>query len=91
MIFYQPIEQRFVGVLDIAQVDMFIDLSFKSLILDPGTLGLFFNGFNDFRQQPEQVEIAAFFHAERAAFIEQRKFQQNRSRIGDIKGTIVIT
>ena len=90
MIFYQAIEQRFVGVLDIAQVDMLVDFSFKTLVLDPGTFGLLLNALNHFRQQPEQVEVAAFFHTERAAFIQQGKFQQNRPRIGDIKGTIFI-
>ena len=69
MILYQAIEQRFVGVLNIAQVDMLVDFSFKTLVLNPGTLGLLLNTLNHFRQQPEQVEVAAFFHAERTAFI----------------------
>jgi hypothetical protein len=32
---------------------------------------LFFDGFNHFRQQAEQVKAAALFHAEGATFVEQ--------------------
>ena len=69
---------------------MLIDFSFETLVLNPGALGLLFNTFDNLGQEPQQVEVAAFFHTERAAFIQQRKFQQNRPRIGDIQGTIFL-
>ena len=50
VIMHQPVKQGFVGVLDVAQVNMFIDFGFKSLILDPGAFSLFFNRLDHFRQ-----------------------------------------
>ena len=84
MVADQAVEQRFVGILDIAQVDVFVDLGFKSLVLDPRAFGLFFNGFDHFRQQAQQVEAAALFHAEGAAFVEQRKFKQHGAGVRDV-------
>ena len=50
MVVNQSVEQGFVGILDIAQVDMLVDFRFESLILDPGTFCLFFNRLDHFRQ-----------------------------------------
>ena len=47
---HQAVKQGFVGVLDVAQVNMFIDFGFESLILDPGAFSLFFNRLDHFRQ-----------------------------------------
>ncbi len=74
----QAIKQGFVGVLDVTQINMFVDFSFESLILDPGAFRLLFDSFNHFRQQAEQVEIAALFHTEGASLVEQG----NSSRTG---------
>ena len=70
MIANQAIKQGFVGVLDVAQINVLIDLGFKSLILDPRAFSLFFDGFDHFRQQAQQVEAATLFHAEGASFVE---------------------
>ena len=35
MVANQAIKEGFVGVLNVAQVNMLVDLSFKSLVLDP--------------------------------------------------------
>lgn len=66
----QAIEQRFVGVLDVAQVDMFVVVVFEILILAVGALDLFFDGFYRFGQQAVQVEVAAFIFGEGAAFVK---------------------
>ena len=50
VIMHQAVKQGFVGVLDVAQVNMFIDFGFESLILDPGAFSLFFNRLDHFRQ-----------------------------------------
>ena len=50
VIMHQSIKQGFVSVLDVAQVNMFIDFGFEALILDPGTFSLFFNRLDHFRQ-----------------------------------------
>ncbi|CSF17036.1 Uncharacterised protein [Shigella sonnei] len=50
MIVYQTVEEGFVGVLDVTQVDVFVDFGFESLILDPCSFRLFFDGFDHFRQ-----------------------------------------
>ena len=47
---HQSVKQGFVGVLDVAQVNMFVDFGFEALILDPGAFSLFFNRFDDFWQ-----------------------------------------
>src|SRR5690606_21817948 len=83
----KAIEEGFVGILDIAQVDVLVDFRFESLILDPCTLSLFFNRFDDFRQQPQQVETATLFHTECASFVQQGKFQENGASVGNIKRT----
>ncbi len=88
MVLHQSVEEGFVGVLNIAQVDVLIDFGFETLILDPRPFGLFFDGFDHFWQQAQQVEVAALFHAESAALVQQGEFQQNRSGIRDIKGTM---
>ena len=75
MVLHQAVEEGFVGVLDITQVDVLIDFGFKALILDPGAFRLFFNGFNHFRQQTQQVKAAALFHAKGAAFVQKGKLQ----------------
>ena len=75
MILYQTIEEGFVGVLNVAQVNMFVYFGFETLILDPRALCLFFNGFHHFWKQTEQVEAAALFHAEGATFVEQGEFE----------------
>ncbi|MNT09762.1 hypothetical protein D3C72_1445630 [compost metagenome] len=89
VILYQTVEKGFVGVLDVAQVDVFVDFGFEALVLDPGAFGLLFDGFDHFRQQAKQVKTAALFRAEGAAFIQQRELQQYRPRVGDIKGTMM--
>ena len=86
----QAVEQRFVGILDIAQVDVLVDLGFKSLVLDPRAFGLLFNGFDHFRQQTQQVEAAALFHAEGATFVEQRKFKQHGAGVRDVKRAVFL-
>ena len=75
MVLHEAVEEGFVGVLNITQVDVFIDFGFKALILDPGTFCLFFNGFNHFRQQAQQVKAAALFHAKGAAFVQKGELQ----------------
>ena len=50
VIMHQSVKQGFVGVLDVAQVNMLVDFGFEALILDPGAFSLFFNRFDDFRQ-----------------------------------------
>ena len=75
MVLHQAIEEGFIGVLNVTQVDVFVDFSFETLILDPRALRLFFNGLNHFRQQAKQVKAAALFHAEGAAFVEQGEFE----------------
>ena len=50
MVLYQSVKQGFVGILNVAQVDMFVDFRFESLILDPGAFGLLFNRLDHFRQ-----------------------------------------
>ncbi|MNY30976.1 hypothetical protein D3C86_1651140 [compost metagenome] len=64
---------------------MFIAVVFEILVLAVGTFRLLFDGFYRFWQQPVQVEMAAFILGESAAFIEQRKFQQNRAGIRDVE------
>ena len=86
----QAIKQGFVGVLDVTQINMFVDFSFESLILDPGAFRLLFDSFNHFRQQAEQVEIAALFHTEGASLVEQGEFKQNGTRVGDVQGTVFL-
>ncbi|SAE07539.1 Uncharacterised protein [Enterobacter cloacae] len=75
MVLHEAVEEGFVGVLNITQVDVFIDFGFKALILDPGTFCLFFNGLNHFRQQAQQVKAAALFHAKGAAFVQKGELQ----------------
>ena len=50
MILHQAVEEGFIGVLNVTQVDVLVDFSFETLILDPRALCLFFNGFHHFRQ-----------------------------------------
>ncbi|CCJ96999.1 hypothetical protein BN130_3343 [Cronobacter malonaticus 507] len=88
MVFQQAIKQGFVGVLDVAQVNVFINIRFEIFKLSPRTLRLLFNGFHHFRQQPQQVEIAALFHAEGAALVQQRELQQNGAGVGNVKRTV---
>ena len=88
MVLHQAVEEGFVGILNIAQVDVLIDFGFESLVLDPRAFGLFFDGFNHFRQQAQQVEVAALFHAEGAALVQERELQQNRTGVRNIEGAI---
>ena len=90
MVANQAIKEGFVGVLNVAQVNMLVDLSFKSLVLDPCAFSLFLNCFNNFWQQAEQVKAAALFHAEGATFVEKGKFEQNGASVGDIQGTVFL-
>ena len=50
MIVYQSVEEGFVSILDVTQVDVLVDFGFESLILDPCSFRLFFDGFDHFRQ-----------------------------------------
>ena len=86
MVADQAIKQGFVGVLDVTQINMFVDFSFESLILDPGAFRLLFDSFNHFRQQAEQIEIAALFHTEGAFKAGDR----NGTRVGDVQGTVFL-
>ncbi|VFT75825.1 Uncharacterised protein [Klebsiella aerogenes] len=90
MVADQAIKQGFVGVLDVTQVDVFVDFSFESLILDPGAFRLLFDGFNHFRQQAKKVEIAALFQTEGAALVEEGEFKQNGTRVRDVQGTVFL-
>ncbi|SQI92173.1 Uncharacterised protein [Klebsiella oxytoca] len=84
----QTVEQGFVGILNVAQVNVLVDLGFKSLVLDPRAFGLLFDGFDHFRQQAQQIKAAALFHAEGAALIEQRKFKQHGAGVRDVKRAV---
>ncbi len=81
----QSVEQGFVGVLDVAQVDVLVVIVLEILVLTVGAFHLFFDGFHRFRQQAVQVEVATFFLGESAAFVQQRKFQQNRAGVRDVE------
>ena len=50
MVLHQAVEEGFIGVLNVAQVDVLVDFGFEALILDPRALCLFFDGFNHFGQ-----------------------------------------
>lgn len=50
MIVYQMVEEGFVSVLDVMQVDVFVDFGFEFLILDLCLFCLFFDGFDYFWQ-----------------------------------------
>lgn len=84
----QVIKQGFVGVLDVMQINMFVDFSFEFLILDSGVFCLFFDSFNYFWQQVEQVEIVVFFYIEGVFFVEQGEFKQNGICVGDVQGMV---
>ncbi|VGP90969.1 hypothetical protein SB00610_04443 [Klebsiella quasipneumoniae subsp. similipneumoniae] len=90
MVANQAIEKGLVGVLDVTQVNVFVDFCFESLILDPRAFRLLFDGFNHFRQQAKKVETAALFHTEGAALVEQGEFKQNGTRVGDVQGTVFL-
>ncbi|SPZ62058.1 Uncharacterised protein [Serratia quinivorans] len=81
----QAVEQGFVGVLNVAQVDVLIAVVFEILILAIGALSLFFNGFHRVGQQALQVEMVALFFGEGTAFIQQWEFQQDRAGIRDVE------
>ncbi|MNV78676.1 hypothetical protein D3C71_1721800 [compost metagenome] len=66
----QAIEQRFVGVLNIAQVDVLVVIVLEILILTVSAFHLFFDGFYRFRQQAVQVEVTALFFGKGAAFVQ---------------------
>ncbi len=85
MVVQQAVEEGFVGVLDIAQINVFVVIVFEVLELLPGTLGLLFNGFDRFRQQAAQVKFISLFYRESASLIQQREFQQNRAGIRNIQ------
>ncbi len=88
MIVEQAIEKGFVGVLNIAQVDVFIVIVFEILELTPGALSLLFDTLDRFRQQAVEVKFVALFKREGAAFIQQGKFQQDRASVGDVQRTL---
>jgi hypothetical protein len=46
----EVVKEGFIGVLNIAQVNMTRNIAFKMTELHPGALGLLLNGFNVVRQ-----------------------------------------
>ncbi len=51
------IEQGFVGILDITQIDMSIDIISKSAILLIRALALLFNSFNNMGSKPCKLKL----------------------------------
>lgn len=86
----QTVKERLVGVLDIAQIDVLVQIVAKRHELAVGTLGLLFDGLDILGQQPFQIEAAALLAGEGAALVEQRCLQQGGTGIGDVEGTFLI-
>jgi hypothetical protein len=86
----QAVEQRFVGILDVAQIDVLVHVVAKRHELAIGTLCLLFDGFDVLGQQTLQIEAAAFFAGEGAALVEQRRLQQGWTCVGNVEGTFLI-
>ena len=86
----QAIEQGFVGVLDVAQIDVLVHVVAKRHELAIGAFRLLFDGLDVLGQQAFQIEAAALLAGEGTALVEQRGLQQGRAGVGNVEGTFLI-
>ena len=87
VILHQTVEQGLVGVLNVAQINMLVEIVLKGGVLFICPRRLLFDGFDIVGQQAFQVERNTLFLGKSTAFVQQRGFQQGRACIGYIKGT----
>jgi hypothetical protein len=70
MIEEQAVKKNFVGVLQLAEVDVALEVVVLAEIGFVGADGLFFDGFDHGREQAIQAEGLALFMGEGGAFVQ---------------------
>ncbi|MCS5807399.1 hypothetical protein LNO89_01045 [Klebsiella pneumoniae subsp. pneumoniae] len=90
MVADQAIKQGFVGVLDVTQINMFVDFSFESLILDPGAFRLSSIVSTTSGSRPSRLKLLRSSILKALPFVEQGEFKQNGTRVGDVQGTVFL-
>ena len=73
---HEAVKKHLVGVLQLAQVDVLVEIADPGGIGRIGTLQLRLQGFDLGRQQPVQTEQIAFLFGEGSALVEERMRQQ---------------
>jgi hypothetical protein len=76
MVEKQPVEENFVGVLELAEVDVTLEIVGLAEIGFVSTRGLFFDGFDHGREEAVEAQGLALWKSEGRAFVECGNFQE---------------
>jgi len=74
MVEKQPVEKDFVGVLELAQIDVPLEIVWLAKIGFVSAGGLLFDGLNDWGEKTVESQGLAFGESEGRAFVEQGSF-----------------
>jgi len=72
----QAIEKNLVGVLELAEINVTLEIVVLAEIGFVGASGLFFNGFDHRREKTIKAEGLALLGGKGGAFVQPRRFQE---------------
>jgi len=73
----QPVKENFVGVLELAEVDVALEIVVLAKIGFVGAGGLLFDGFDDGREEAVEAKGLALRKSEGSTFVQCGNFQNN--------------